>query len=61
MMDSLSFNFFSGNSALHGLIPCSNKFAIRSLQNCLCPLSSVSELMRNGITEFSSGLSSLSV
>ena len=45
------------NSALHGLVPCSNKFAIRLLQNCICPLSSVSDLMRNGKTQFSSGLS----
>ena len=48
MINSLSFDFFSGNSVLHGMIPCSNSFAIRLLQNCVCPLSSVSKVMING-------------
>ena len=60
MIDNLSFDFYtSGNSALHGLTPCSNTFAIILVQNCLCPPSSVSELIIKGETEFSSGLSSL--
>ena len=59
MIDNLSLIFISGNFVLHGLIPCSNTFAIKLVQNCICPLSSVSEFMRNGKTECSSGLLSV--
>ena len=39
--------FISGNSALHGLIPGSNKFTSKFLQNRVCPLS-MSESIRKG-------------
>ena len=47
MIDNLSFD-----SALHGLIPCSKTFAIKFVQNCLCPLSSVSEYIIKGKQSF---------
>ena len=50
--------FTSGNSALHGMIPGSNKFTSKFLQNRVCPLSS-SESIRKRKTASSSGLSSL--
>ena len=50
--------FISGNSDLHGLIPCSNKFTSKFLQNRVCPLS-LSEFIIKGKTASSSGLSSL--
>ena len=55
-----NLSFISGNSALHGLIPRSNKFTSKFLQNRVCPLS-VSKFIINGKTTSSSGLSSLRV
>ena len=52
--------FVSENSDLHGLIPGSNKFTSKFLQNCVCPLS-LSEFITKGKTASSSGLSSLCV
>ena len=58
MFYKLSFDFLSGNSALHGLIRGSNKFTSRFLKNRVCPLT-LSEFIIKGKTASSSGLSSL--
>ena len=50
--------FISGNSVLHGLIPVSNQFTSKFLQNRVCPLS-FSEFIIKGKIVSSSGLSSL--
>ena len=49
--------FTSGNSVLHGLIPGSNKFNSKFLQNICCPLSVVASTIKGKISS-SSGLSS---
>ena len=49
--------FTLGNSALHGLVPLSNKFVIKFRQKCVCPLSPVREVFINGEMKFSSSLS----
>ena len=59
MVDNLSFDFTSGNSAVHVLTPLSNRFAIGFSQNFVCPLSSVREVIINGRMEFSFSLSSI--
>ena len=49
--------FTSGNSVLHGLIPGSNKFNSKFLQNICCPLSVVASTIKGKISS-SSGVSS---
>ena len=49
--------FISGNFDLHGLIPGSNRFRSKFLQNRVCPLS-LSEFIIKGKTASLSGLSS---
>ena len=53
MIEKLSFDFYIGSSFLHGLSPFSNKFAIKFLQNSICPRGSVNGDIKIGSTEFS--------
>ena len=59
MIDNLSFDFYFWDFCFTGANSLFEYIAIKLVQNCLCPLSSVSEFIIKGKTEFSSGLSSL--